>query len=92
MAIALFVLAAAIVALTAVLVLALLRAEPVLKGREVTINTRRPDDQAIRGVLVREGKRWLELRDAAYLTAGEPLPIDGAVHVPADHIAFVQES
>lgn len=61
-----------------------------LRGREVTVNTRRPDDQSIRGVLVREG-RYLELRNARYLTREGETPIEGTAHVPRDNVAFVQE-
>jgi hypothetical protein len=87
----------AVLALIAVLALAVLvlrrhaGAGPLLVGRTVVVNTRRPDDQTIRGVLHGQyADRWT-LRDAAYVDGGSEHPVRELVHVPVTNIAFVQE-
>ncbi len=61
------------------------------RGKKVVVNTRRPDDQAIEGVLVRETRRRLILEQAAYVTADGATPIVGRAHVYRENVAFVQE-
>lgn len=62
-----------------------------LTARTVIVNTRRPDDQTIRGVLVAQHADRLTLRDVVYLHGSAERAVDGIVHVPAANVAFVQE-
>lgn len=63
-------------------------------GLEVIVNTRRPDDQAVRGTLIDVGAVWLELRRASWLptssNAGKEAPMDGSALIPRSHVAYVQ--
>lgn len=94
MVIAAVVLLAAIVALLAVLLALTLRrpGQPKpLAGRTVVVNTRRPDDQAVRGVLVAEHADRVTLAGAVYLDGAHGRPVDGLVHIPVATIAFIQQ-
>lgn len=67
------------------------RPGPSLVGKTVVINTRKPDDQTIRGVVHGQyPDRWT-LRDAVYVTGVGDQPIDGLEHVPVANVAFAQE-
>lgn len=59
-------------------------------GREIVAHTRRPDDQSIRGVLVRVDAAWLELGHAVYVGEEREVPIGGVVLLPRRELAFVQ--
>lgn len=64
-----------------------------LLGTEVLINTRRPDDQSVRGVLTEAGPRWLRLERAAYVPStpgGQEEPLAAGALVPREGIAYVQ--
>jgi hypothetical protein len=64
---------------------------PSLVGKTVVINTRKPDDQTIRGVVYGQyADRWT-LRDASYVTGVGERPIENLAHVLRENIAFVQE-
>jgi hypothetical protein len=93
--VAILIFAAALVLLAAALVLSARppRTGAVLSGRTVTVNTRRPDDQSIRGVLVAHHSDRLTLADAVYVVAGEApdIEISGTVHVLTANVAFLQE-
>jgi hypothetical protein len=84
-------LAAVAVALTAALVARAGSSRGVLRGRTVTVQTRRPDDQTIRGTLLHEYGDRLTLTDATYLNGRSETPIGGLVHVPAANVAWLQE-
>lgn len=94
MTIALIIIACALLA--AVLALAGLLAGrllpgPPLRGRTVTVNTRRPDDQTIKGVLVSQHADRLTLMDAVYVTPAGEQPIGGQVHIPTGAVAWLQD-
>lgn len=92
MTIAVSALAIAVLGLTFVVIWAVVTQSSTLSGREVTVNTRRPDDQTIRGVVVRDTARWLVLRGATYITPEAETPIDGpSLRIPQSNVAFVQE-
>lgn len=96
MTVAILILAAAALALAGLIAFSgrTPRPGPILSGRTVTVYTRRPDDQTIRGVLVAHHSDRLTLAQAVYVVPGDgapDVPIDGAVHVLASNIAFVQE-
>lgn len=63
-------------------------------GLEVIVNTRRPDDQAVKGTLLDVGAAWLELRNPTWLPtsagAGEEAPMGGTALIGRDHVAYVQ--
>lgn len=82
----------AVIGLVVVLVVgARLRPAPKISGRTVVINTRRPDDQTIRGVIHGQyADRWT-LRDAILITPIGEQPMQGLQHIPVANIAFVQE-
>lgn len=64
-----------------------------LLATEVVVNTRRPDDQAVRGVLLEVTPEWLELTRARWLPTRpgeEEAAIAGAALVPRAHVAYVQ--
>jgi hypothetical protein len=64
---------------------------PSLVGKTVVINTRKPDDQTIRGVLHgQHADRWT-LREAVYVPVAASSRPTNLVHVPTANIAFVQE-
>lgn len=66
-----------------------MRAFRVAWGRSVIVNLR--TGGAVRGVLLREAHRSLELRSCAYVREdGSATPVDGAVIIPADNVDFVQ--
>lgn len=89
----------ALVALAAVIALAYVAIRsrrstgPSLAQKTVVINTRKPDDQTIRGVL--HGQyvdRWT-LRHAVVVTSLGEQPVGGGgiVHIPVANIAWAQE-
>jgi hypothetical protein len=81
----------AVVALAVVALRSVLQVGPPLVGRTVVVNTRKPDDQTIRGVLHGQyADRWT-LRNAVYVTGVGETPAAQLVHVPVANIAFVQE-
>lgn len=60
---------------------------PVL--RQVIVNTR--TDRAFRGVLWKQRRGYLILRNAEMLRAkGEVTPMDGEIVIQADNIDFIQ--
>lgn len=69
---------------------------PALRTHTVLVNTRRPDDQTIRGVVYGEYADRLTLVDAVHLHQGAEgkvieVPADGLVHVPTASISWIQE-
>lgn len=92
MTIAIAVLAAlAIAGLVALALRSQLAPGPRLTGRTVTVNTRKPDDQSIRGILVGQFADRVSLTDAIYLHPSGDERVPGVVHVPVANIAFIQE-
>jgi hypothetical protein len=82
---------AAIAALAFVALRSVFTPGPTLTGRTVVVNTRKPDDQTIRGILhAQHADRW-SLRAAVVVTGVGEQPARGLVHVPVENIAFVQE-
>lgn len=66
---------------------------PVLqgkRGREATVHTQRPDDQTIRGILIRTWPDFV-IADAHYVTAAGKTAIDGRARIPRSHVAWWQE-
>ena len=65
---------------------------PSLVGRTLVINTRKPDDQTIRGVVHGQyPDRWT-LRDATLVTPLGEQPVPGGVyHVPLEKISGAQQ-
>lgn len=90
---ALLVALVAVAALAYVAIRSRLSVGPSLASRTVLINTRRPDDQTIRGVVHGQyADRWT-LREAVIVVTQNvesPVP-GGVVHVPVANIAWVQE-
>lgn len=65
---------------------------PSLIGKTVVVNTRRPDDQTVRGVLVAHHADRLTLSDAVVVHgAGSSVAVTGLIHVPLIGISTVQE-
>lgn len=60
-------------------------------GRRVTVNTKRPDDQTIHGVMLAQHTDVVVLVDATYVTSGGETPIPGRVRVPLANVAWLQE-
>lgn len=98
MTIAFLILAAALVLLATVIgVIALAVRSRVVPGpslvaKTVVVQTKRPDDQSVRGVVLAvHADRWT-LTEAFYVTGGPgEHVIPGILHIPSDSIAFVQE-
>lgn len=64
---------------------------PSLVGRTVVVNTRKPDDQTIKGVLHGQyADRWT-IRDAYFVTGVGEQAIGGLYHIPVENIAGAQE-
>lgn len=64
---------------------------PPLSGRTVVVNTRRPDDQTIKGILhAQYADRWT-LRNAVAVTPVGEKPLGGVQHIPVANIAWIQE-
>jgi hypothetical protein len=64
---------------------------PVTTGYPVTVNTKRPDDQTLHGVLVREHPDRLELEDAVWVQPHERTPIPGTVRISKGNISWRQD-
>lgn len=64
---------------------------PSLVGKTVVVNTRRPDDQSVRGVLVAQHADRLILRDAVFLHKTGSIDAGGFIHMPLLGISTVQE-
>lgn len=94
MTLTLVIIAAAIVVALVVLVVAVWRLAPArpARGQVVTVHTKLPDDQTIRGVLVHEYRDRLILQDAEYIDEEHgAVPIAGAVRVPTAGVSWIQE-
>lgn len=66
---------------------------PSRHGQTVTVNTRRPDDQTLRGVVLAEHADRVILGDAAVVTGGGLQPVPGGVlSVPTANVAWTQET
>lgn len=92
LAIALGVLAlAAIGALAAVTLRSQLAPAPSLAGKTIVVNTRRPDDQSIRGILVARHADQVTLREVIYIHQSGDQPAAGLVHIPIEAISWMQE-
>lgn len=88
---------AALVALAAIFALAVLTAQsrampgPSMAGKTVVVNTRRPDDQTFRGVVVGDHADRLILREAVVLHSGGGTDLAGLVHLDRIGISTVVE-
>jgi len=63
---------------------------PTLAGRTVVVNTPKPDDQSVRGVVVSHHADRITLREAEYLHASGAQPAAGLVHLPLP-VSSIQE-
>lgn len=59
-------------------------------NREVVIHTKKPDDQTVRGVLIRRNRRWIKLEAARYVDGENQIRLEGEVLIPAGNVAFIQ--
>lgn len=93
MTFALVVVSATFVVVVAIAVLVLARLAPVrpVRGQRVTVHTKLPDDQTIHGVLVKEYRDRLILRDAEYVAEDQTAPIPGTVRIPTAAVSWIQE-
>lgn len=79
---------ALILVATIVVVIDFLTGPPL--HHEVVVHTRRPDDQTIRGVLIRRNRRWVKLEAAAYIDGETKIDLNGEVLIRTENIAFIQ--
>lgn len=64
----------------------------VTLGVPVTVRTRRPDDQTLHGILIKQSRGYLTLADAEYVTSEGPVSLQASVtRVPREHVAFLTE-
>lgn len=69
-----------------------LRTRPAAHGHRVTINTRRPDDQTLTGIVDGEWADRVRLVDAHVVTATGTQPVPGGiVSIPKTNEAWRQE-
>jgi hypothetical protein len=62
------------------------------RGRRVVVHTRRPDDQTVAGVLVRQDRRWLVLDDCEYLaSASSKHELENRVWIPLASVSWIEE-
>ena len=62
---------------------------PSRVGERVTVNTKKPDDQTIAGVVVGDYSDRLMLDDAEYVTAAGPRSLPGRQDIATTDIAWV---
>lgn len=59
-------------------------------AKEIVVNTKQPDDQSLRGILVEKNSHWIVLQNPHVLNGPDWQPLKGSVTIPADHIAWIQ--